>query len=183
MGKNKIHILPAKHVKLDTAVRIVNEKGCILRKDILNTALRADRVVRISMHISKNSPYDCRLSTDSPYVRISEIKGTDLLGEILAEYRALPEHYYPLRTGERIWFAKSNIIEIPKLSADELQKYATKEYVAYTGPLETIDHSDESDTDSDADEQSESSSSDEDRVLDLAGKNKLTPVPRGRHPT
>ena len=180
MGKNKINIAPAKHIKLDVALRVVNDKGCILQKNILN-CIKPDRIVRISMHVSRNSPYDCRQTSDSPYVKVLEIKEANMLGEILSEYRTLPDSHYPLLSRERVWFCRNNIIEVPTLTAEEEQKYCTKEYVAYTGPLETIDLDIESETDSESDPDSDSSESDADREsVELQGKNKNAPIPRGR---
>jgi hypothetical protein len=153
------------HVKLDTATRVTDGSGHILHKTILNQ-LMPGHIVRISMHVSKNSPYDCRLDTDAPYVKILEIKQSGsnqtpfFLGVILETNRGLPEYYYPLKSHEKLWFSKTNIIEISDLSADDIAKFGTGEHIAYTGRLETIDH-ETSDTESEYSDSSQSSSEDE----------------------
>lgn len=164
MTKNKIIIAKSENedIKLNNAKRIVDYNGCILKKDVLSQ-LKKEYEVRISMRISKKSNIykdNKKIYSDSPYVRIIDIKNNYVLGEILDRYRNLPEHYYPLRTGERIWFLKHNIIEI--CGDVDLEKYRSKEYVKYTGPLETIDDEDESSDESESD----SSDSDNDISID-----------------
>jgi hypothetical protein len=174
--KNNYKILQPYHIKLDNAKRVVSKKGKILKKEVLS-ALNLDQVVRISMHISKKSPYDCRLLQDAPYVQIMEFNKQNILGKILNEMRTLPDNYYPLKSNEFIWFTKNNIIEILDLTEEDEKKYGTNEFVPYTGPLETIDSDGES---SECNSDSSESESDEDRNIDLSKKNINAPLLRGR---
>lgn len=177
-AEQNMHILQPYHIKLDMAYRIVNLNGRILNKTVLET-LKLGQMVRISMHLSKRSPFDCRLLQDAPYVKIIEIKNQNILGEILGEMRTMPDDYFPLRAREHVWFTKSNIIEIPEMTTDDELKFGTNEYVPYTGPLETVDPDYESSIDGDNSD-SESSDSDADRNIDLRKKNPKAPLLRGR---
>jgi hypothetical protein len=183
MGKHKknkgIYIYQPNNIKLDIASRVVSWNGHILNKSIFNT-LKPDNIVRISMHISKKSPFDCKLYRDSPYIKIVEFKDDRILGVIINELRSLPEHYYPLRTGEHIWFGYHHIIEILNVSEEDEKKYGTMEFVAYTGPLETIDNEVES-SESEYDSDSTSSDSAEERNIDLTNKNINIKLDRGRN--
>jgi hypothetical protein len=171
-------IAKSKHIKLDNAIRIVNEKGRVLKKDILKT-IKVNQIVRISMHISKKSPYDCRLLRDSPYVKIIEINKQNILGQILDEMRTLPDNYYPLRSKEHIWFKSNNIIEFMDLPEDLEKKYGTNDFIPYTGPLETIDSDCES-SDYHESEDSSASDSEEEKNINLSKKNPKAPLLRGR---
>ena len=177
-NKAEVKIVEPTDIRLDIAKRVVANNGNILQKSILPT-LKSERIVRISMHVSKKSGYDCRLRRDSPYVRIIENKNDNILGLILPEFRTLPENYYPLRSGDNIWFISKNIIEILELTEDDA-KYRTDEYVAYTGPLETVDYEEDS---SEGVSDSESSPSDSDLDgddIDLKKKDSRAPFNRGR---
>jgi len=161
MGKkNKFVIAENNNIRCDVAKRVVNWNGCILNKEILKK-LQINDIVRISMHVSKKSNYCPKIYKDSPYIKIKEIKGNYMLGEILDVYRHQPDNNYPLRIGEHIWIQFNNIIEIPLqlYNRDDMNSFNTNEYVRHTGPLETID-SDNSDFGS-SDESSDSESSQE----------------------
>ena len=165
MGKNNKFTISKSNqdIKLDVARRITDWDGCILNKEILKK-LKVDVVVRISLHVSKKSNYRPKLESDSPYVNIREIKGKYILGKILDMHRHESENYYPLRTGEHLWFQQHNIIELPLRqfpdaanddSCPNFNNFRTNEYVCYTGPLETVNYDSES---SDESEDSESDS-------------------------
>lgn len=178
-GKDEIKIKDAVDICLDIAKRVVsNENGQILKKEILDK-LKDNDIVRISMHISKNSGYKCRLMRDTPYVKIMEKKNGKLLGMVLQEFRLMPEDYYPLRSCDKIWFTNNNIIEILELSEEDNSKYGTGEYVAYTGPLETVDYEEISESGSN----SESSASESDLEaddIDIKIKDSRAKLNRGR---
>jgi hypothetical protein len=166
------------HIKLDNAIRVTDSHGQILRKAVLNQ-LRPEQVVRVSMHVSKNSPYDSRLDTDAPYVKILESKShtgsnqnPSILGIVLDRNRGLPEYYYPLKSHEKLWFSKANIIELPDLSADDIAQFGTGEHIAYTGRLETIDH-EISETESECSDSSQSSSEDDKTECAMATRDRL----------
>jgi hypothetical protein len=176
---NDMKIILPFDIKFNMAKRVVNKHGRILHKNILDT-LKLNQTVRIAMHVSKQSPHTYRVMYDTPFISIIEIKGKNILGKVLENYRTLPENYYPLRSNESVWFTSANIIEIPDLTPEEESQYGTNEYVAYTGPLETVDFDVESSESDSCDESSPSESDQDDIDVDLHKINKNAPIMRGR---
>ncbi len=141
-------------IKLHKAKIIINSNGYIFKPEVLNE-LVLESVVRIFFTLK--SPPLHLWSHDAPYVSIVEIKQDEILGEVL-DLEKIDCNRYPLACGERIWFNKNNIIEIPlkqqsKNKEKKMKTYITDKRVTATGPLYTIEDIDDiSELDSDSDE-------------------------------
>jgi hypothetical protein len=164
-------------IKLHQAKIVSAWNGLIFNPEAVQL-VKQDYIVRISLYISKTSRFnDWIYDFDSPYIKIVEIINNEdgeelLLGEVQKQYRTDDDFKYPVRTGDRIWFKREHIIEIPIewQSDDEkllLNPLLTKKYISVTGPLYTISdagissdeedsNSNTSDSDSDSDSDSES---------------------------
>ena len=130
-------------IVLHKACKVVDYDGVIFDSKILEN-MPLESIVRVSMVFSPNyDRYDLIAFThDSPYIKILKKDKELLLGEVLEDKRTCDEDKYPIRTGERVWFSKENIIEIPlhmqSYPQKILAKYRTANKVPITGPLYTI---------------------------------------------
>lgn len=142
-------------IKFHQAKHTVDQHGQVFKIDVLNK-IEPESLVRISMYVSKRSRFygTHKLTFDSPYLRIVEIRGRKILGEVLDKFRYLAGDHYPLKTGSHVWFDRSKIIEI--WCDGYFSKYKTNKYITYTGPFETIE-----DYESSSDDESESDASDQ----------------------
>ncbi len=144
-------IKPNNDIKFHQAKRTVDQYGQVYKDDILEK-ITTNNIVRISMYVSKKSRFYglYRLTHDTPYLRIIKIQERQILGEILDKFRYLAGDHYPLKTGSCVWIGKNQIIEV--WCDGTLAKYKTNNYIAYTGPFETIDdYESSSDDDTDTD--------------------------------
>lgn len=142
-------------INLHNAKLITDKKGYIYMPHVLDL-IDIDSIVRISFEVDFTQ---IKLwSHDSPYVKVLE-KHDDgsILGEI-ENVNRLETNNYPLSVGERIWFRKENIIEIP--IENKYNTFLTQNRVAATGPLYTIESDIESEMESDSDSCSSYSDSD-----------------------
>lgn len=133
------NILPPEHIKLDYAKRLTAPNGQLLNKSALNI-LEIGRVVRINIHLSRRSILQKKIEYDAPYVEIKDINGKYFMGIILQEGRTMPDYYYPLNSGEYIWFTKEHICQFKEITDSERVLYGTNNYIAYTGYTETFDY-------------------------------------------
>jgi hypothetical protein len=141
-------------IYLHNAKLITDNKGYIYNPDVL-TLVNIGHIVRISFEVDF---IQIKIwSHDSPYVKVL-LKNTDgsILGEI-ENINRLETGNYPLSVGERIWFRKENIIEIPS-DNNLYNTYLTKDKVTATGPLYTIESDIESDSETESDSNSYSCS-------------------------
>lgn len=136
------------------AKKIIDQHGFVYKSDVLKL-IKVNTQVRISFSITESEIETW--SFDSPYVKIISINKDSCLGQIMDINRQIT-NMYPLNVGDKIWFKKDNIIEIPigshtneityQNSEDgKFRKFLTKERVMCTGPLYCIEsESDESDS-------------------------------------
>lgn len=138
-----------KTLSLRTAKCIIDSNCYIYKPQVLNL-LKVGDEVRISFTVETDE--DC-WTHDNPYVEIVEIDNENVLGEILDINRQETD-MYPLDIGEKIWFRKNNIIEVPinhKPSRGEVKKWneiksmLTNKKVSCTGPLFTVIYPDSDD--------------------------------------
>jgi hypothetical protein len=137
------------HIKLHKAKCITDWNARIYNSKVLNM-INLGHIVRISMYISKYSKYDIYYERDAPYVEICEKNKKEFLGKILDIYRTDRDDKYPMRVGERIWFNRENIIEIPikfqtsTRDNQSFEKYLTDDYMPFSGAIHTADLDNES---------------------------------------
>ncbi len=129
-------------ITIHKAKLITDSCGYIFDSLVLRE-LAIGSVVRIFFTL--NSPHLNLWSHDAPYVSIMDIKEQMCLGEILDLEKIDECNRYPLACGERIWFNRDCIIEIPlkqqsKNKEKKMKTLLTKQYVTVTGPLYTIEH-------------------------------------------
>jgi hypothetical protein len=153
-------------IRLHIAKKIIDNHGFIYNPEILKL-INVDSLVRISYYLNVSNPETW--SFDAPYVRIIRTTKKNLLGEICDIGRQIT-NMYPLNIGDKIWFDKTNIIEIPiKHSPLDIQyqnvdnntkfiKFVTTNKVPCTGPLYCIESDSEDESDSDSVSESESDS-------------------------
>jgi hypothetical protein len=144
-----IHI--AKHVIDD---------NCIIYDPKVINMVRIDDVVRISFELTKDNDY--YWNHDAPFAKIVKIHKDSILGEV-QDINRMITNKYPIKVGDRVWFTRDNIIEIPqRYQANQAnniyKKYLTESVVQCTGPLFTIE---DSDSDSDSSNGEDNSNDDE----------------------
>ena len=131
-------------VDLHKAKCIIDNRGYIYNPEILNK-LNINDIVRISFTL--DTEREDTWCHDSPYVKINLIDDNEnIMGEIVNIDRQ-QTNMYPLNIGEKIWFVKNNIIEIPA-NKQEFKSLLTSDRVQCTGPLYTVIY-DENSSDSD----------------------------------
>jgi hypothetical protein len=132
---------------LHEAERIIDDECSVLKKEALYD-IQEGSTVRISIFFDEE-PNEDLWTHDAPYVKILKIKGNDLLGEVLEKNKRFGyNHKYPLPIGEKVWFKRSNIIEISGVIKPE---FITTERVLISGPLYTVVHQEHSYSDSESD--------------------------------
>lgn len=129
---------------LDTSRLITDYDGRVF-DEFVRTKIVVGDIVRLSMYISDDDTklQDFIYETDAPYVNIMNELDGKFLGELISINRVhTQQQYYPIRTGDRIWFEKINVIEYPikynETRRNELTPYLKDEYIEITGPLYTI---------------------------------------------
>ncbi len=132
---NKLHI--------HTAKQIINENTYIYKPEILSD-LYINDIIRISYITYYNNLTSW--NHDAPFLKIIAVEGDNFLGEIMDINRIKNTNKYILNIGEKIWFHKSNVIEVQ--TTEKNKCYLTNEKVLCTGPLLTIEE-EESSSDSD----------------------------------
>lgn len=144
------------NITLHTAKCIIDNTTYVYFPKVTNM-IKQGLIVRISFECKTNIFWN----HDAPFVNIIEIdRDSNILGEVLNIRRIENTNSYPLAIGDRIWFKKENIIEIPNFEEDpEFNKMLTIDRVQCTGPLYTVKNDDSSDDES---EESYSSVSDSD---------------------
>lgn len=143
-------------LELYTAKCIIDNRCYIYKPEVLNY-LAINDIVRISFTLdTEREDIWCH---DSPYVKIIIIDSTNnIMGEVINIDRQ-ETNMYPINIGEKIWFSKSNIIEIPA-NKNEFKYLLTSDHVQCTGPLYTVIYNeDESGTESSDTEYSTTSDS------------------------
>jgi len=147
------------HIKLSKAANVTDWNGVIYSRAVLEE-VKVGFEVRVHMYVSDDTDLDgWDYESDSPYVIIREQNGPEFLGEITRRYRFEEDLKYPVRAGERIWFRKEHIIEIPsKFQSEEAQAALRSyipdhdDYVPITGPLYLVQHPNSDDESYDSDE-------------------------------
>jgi hypothetical protein len=135
-------LLPTKEkITLHKAKLTTDSNGYIFNSAVLQE-LSTGSVVRIFFTL--DSPPLNLWSHDAPYVSIIEMNEKMCLGEILDLDKIDECNKYPLSCGERIWFDRDCIIEIPlkqqsKNKEKKMKTFLTKNRVTATGPLYTIE--------------------------------------------
>jgi hypothetical protein len=161
-------------ILLHTAKITIDWNGAIYDNKILEE-VATDMIVRVSLFVSSRSQKDWIYDNDSPYVKILQIKDEYMLGCILPINRKDDDYKYPIRTGDKIWFKKENIIEVPSDRNEQYSgkfcKHITDKYVTITGPLYTVVYVDdlefESETDSDTNDDYSPSGTDDGSADDV----------------
>lgn len=159
-----------KGLTLHVAKCIIDSHCYVYRSQVLNL-IKEGTEVRISFTTNSNQDM---WTHDSPFVEILEISPNgDILGEIIHINRQETD-MYPLDVGEKIWFNKKNIIEIPidyKPNKKEVKKWnefkkmLTNRKLLCTGPLFTIEQEY-----SDSDRDSNSDASDDEKMSNTSSK-------------
>jgi hypothetical protein len=142
-------------VDLHKAKCITDDRGYIYNPEVLNK-LNVNDIVRISFILDTDrEDIWCH---DSPYVKIHLIDDiNNVMGEIVNIDRQ-QTNMYPLNVGEKIWFVKNNIIEIPA-NTQEFKSFLTSDHVQCTGPLYTVLYNEDEEDESSSDEYSTTSDS------------------------
>lgn len=132
-------------IYLHIAKRIINQDAYIYKPDALEL-INTNHIVRISYELTCDEENMWR--HDAPYVKISIITNNEILGEV-QNINRIADNRYPLNIGDKIWFKHENIIEIFSESSS-FKRMLTKEKVATTGPLYTVQSDSEDDSGSDS---------------------------------
>ncbi len=141
--KNVENSPPSKKEKITIhKARLVTDSNGYIFNPLVLKEIIVGSIVRIFFTL--DSPPLNLWSHDAPYVSIVEVKEDTCLGEILDLEKIDECNRYPLSCGERIWFNKNCIIEIPlkqqsKNKEKKMKQLLTDDFVTATGPLYTVE--------------------------------------------
>lgn len=115
-------------LRIEIARAIVDRNGYYFKKNVLEALVPGD-IIRVSYIFTQMEDCTEWYNNDSPYVKLIVIDGNELMGEILPLNHTESSLKYPIRSGERIWFAKENVFEINTEEIPEERKLKLLEFL------------------------------------------------------